>query len=77
MANVIINDTHLTNIANAIRDKNGSSDTYKPSEMANAIESIETGGGEAVLQEKKIAPTTSSQIKTPEEDYDGLSKVTI
>ena len=40
MAKVLVTDTHLTNIANAIRDKNGSSDTYKPSEMASAIQSI-------------------------------------
>lgn len=47
MANVIINDTNLTNIANAIREKNGSTDTYMPSEMADAIAAIETGGGGA------------------------------
>lgn len=45
MAIVTIDDTHLTNIANAIRGKNGSSATYKPSEMANVISNIETGGG--------------------------------
>ena len=45
MAKVLVTDTHLTDIANAIRDKNGSTDTYKPSEMANAISNIETGGG--------------------------------
>lgn len=45
MANVIINDTNLTNIANAIREKNGTTDTYKPSEMAEAILAIEAGGG--------------------------------
>ena len=44
MANVIINDTNLTNIANAIREKNGLTDTYKPSEMAGAILAITTGG---------------------------------
>lgn len=43
MANVVINDNHLTNIANAIREKNGTNDTYKPNEMANAINNIETG----------------------------------
>lgn len=41
MANVIINDTNLTNIANAIREKNGGTTTYKPSEMASAILAIE------------------------------------
>ena len=44
MANVIINDTNLTNIANAIREKNGLTDTYKPSEMATAILAIQGGG---------------------------------
>lgn len=43
MANVIINDTNLTNIADAIRSKTGSNDTYLPSEMANAISSISSG----------------------------------
>lgn len=43
MAIVTIDDTNLTNIANAIRSKNGTNNTYKPSEMASAIESIETG----------------------------------
>lgn len=45
MANVIVNDTNLTNIANAIREKNGETTSYKPSEMAAAIAAIEGGGG--------------------------------
>lgn len=45
MANVVINDAHLNNIAAAIRAKNGSADTYKPSEMAAAINAIENTGG--------------------------------
>ena len=45
MANVIINDTNLTNIANAIREKNGTSDKYKPNQMAGAILAIQGGGG--------------------------------
>lgn len=43
MANVIIDNTHLTNIANAIREKADSSDKYKPGEMADAISAIEVG----------------------------------
>ena len=50
MANVIINDTNLTNIANAIREKNGLTNTYKPSEMAAAILAITTGGGGADVE---------------------------
>lgn len=33
----------LTGIANAIREKNGSSDTYTPADMAGAILAIESG----------------------------------
>ena len=40
MANVVIDDTHLSDIAAAIREKNGLTDTYKPSEMAAAIQAI-------------------------------------
>ena len=44
MPNVLVSDVYLTNIANAIREKNKSTDTYKPSEMALAISEIKTGG---------------------------------
>ena len=42
---VLVNESSLTGIANAIRNKNGLSTTYKPNEMAAAIEAIQTGGG--------------------------------
>lgn len=44
MSNVLVNDEYLSDIADAIRAKNGSSDTYKPSQMAGAIEDISGGG---------------------------------
>lgn len=46
MANtpVVVLDDTLTNIANAIRGKNGSSDKYKPGQMADAIDNIPAGG---------------------------------
>lgn len=43
MAKAFIDDTNLTAIANAIRTKNGSTDTYLPSAMPAAIEAIPTG----------------------------------
>ena len=46
MADYLIKDTTLTNIADAIRAKKSSTDTYTPAEMATAISSIESGGGE-------------------------------
>lgn len=45
MAKVLVNESSLTGIADAIRGKNGSADTYKPSEMAAAITAISGGGG--------------------------------
>jgi hypothetical protein len=63
MANVIINDTNLTNIANAIREKNGGTTKYKPSEMANAILAIEGGGPEV-----DIIPT-EAYVLTGDRDY--------
>lgn len=45
MSNVIVNDANLSAIGNAIRGKNGTTNTYKPSEMAAAITAIQTGGG--------------------------------
>ena len=45
---VVVLDSTLTDIADAIRGKNGSSDTYKPSEMSTAITAIPSGGGDIV-----------------------------
>lgn len=42
MSIVTIEDTNLTNIANAIRSKSNTTTTYKPNEMASAINSITT-----------------------------------
>lgn len=43
MANVFIDDTNLNNIANAIRGRNSSNNTYLPAEMGDAILNIDTG----------------------------------
>lgn len=42
---VTLDDTRLMAIADAIREKTGTTELYKPSEMANAIKEIQTGGG--------------------------------
>ena len=44
MAKVLITDTHMTDIADAIREKLGVATTYTPDQMAVAIESIPSGG---------------------------------
>ena len=45
MANVIVDDTNLKNIANAIRAKKGTTVKMLPSEMANEISAIQTTTG--------------------------------
>ena len=47
MSNVLIDSTYMTGIANAIRTKSGTQDTYLPSEMPSAINNIPSGGGGA------------------------------
>ena len=44
MSKVFVEDTELQAIADAIREKNGKEDTYKPSQMADAVRTIESGG---------------------------------
>ena len=46
MAKKLYEETAVANIANAIRNKNGQTTTYKIAEMAQAINNIPTGGGE-------------------------------
>ena len=46
MSKVLVNETSLIGIADAIRGKNGETATYKPSEMAAAIINLPTGGEE-------------------------------
>lgn len=43
MSKALISESVLTGIADAIRAKNGSTDTYTPAQMATAIEDIPTG----------------------------------
>ena len=46
MANKLYEETDIQNIANAIREKTKSTDTFKVSEMANAVANIQTGSVE-------------------------------
>jgi hypothetical protein len=46
MGNVLVQETSLKDIANAIREKNGTEETYKPAEMGSAVRAIESGGGD-------------------------------
>lgn len=50
MANVLVESNSLQDIADAIRTKNGTQNTYKPSQMADAIENLPSGGGTGTKQ---------------------------
>lgn len=73
MANVLVNDLYLGDIADAIRSKLNVQTTYKPSQMANAIESI--GGGGSSLGTKSI--TANGTYNASSDSLDGYSQVTV
>lgn len=49
MSKVLVSESNLQDIANSIRAKNGSQETYTPSQMSEAIDEIQTGGGKVIL----------------------------
>lgn len=64
MAMKLINESSLVAIGNAIRAKNGSSDTYTPAEMVTAIGNI-SGGGEPV----EVLPSNLTTFNNVRGDY--------
>ena len=61
MGKVLVTESHLLDIANAIRGKNGLANLYKLSEMSDAINAISTGGVE-LPNYRKYTVTVSSDI---------------
>lgn len=61
MPNVLIQDSTMQSIADAIRTKNGTQDTYKPSQMPQGIIDIE-GGGDNELFESIVDGSISGDI---------------
>ena len=72
MAIKFIDDSILTAIANAIRTKLSSSDTYKPSEMATAISSISGG-----ITPTGTKPISITQNGTTTEDVTSYASASI
>lgn len=72
MSKVLVTESNLSGIAAAIRAKNGGSDTYKPGQMAAAIQALPDP---ATLVSKTIIANGSYD---PEDDNaDGYSAVTV
>ena len=71
MANKLYEETDIQNIANAIREKAGTADTFKVSEMANAISEIKTNNGNTLISSKCFDIQFESEV-----DYIDVSKLT-
>ena len=59
MAKAIINEQSLTDIADAIRAKNGSADTYTPAEMATAITDLPSGANVGLCMQIRAEKITT------------------
>jgi hypothetical protein len=71
MANKLYEETDIQNIANAIREKAGTADTFKVSEMANAVSNIKTNNGNTLISSKCFDIQFESEV-----DYIDISKLT-
>lgn len=74
MAQVLVTESYLDDIADAICEKNGSEDTYTPAQMAGAIEDIQTAD-EVVLVSKSIS--ANGTYNPASDSADGYSGVTV
>lgn len=74
MANVVVNDASLQDVANAIREKNGLETKYKPAEMGQAIRDIPSGGKEPVIEELSI---TGNGVYNAPEGIDGYNPISV
>lgn len=74
MAVVAISDSILTDIADAIRSKNGQETLYKPSDMPDAIEAISGGSSTPVINSLSV---TENGTYTAPTGVDGYSPITV
>ena len=70
MSVILVNDSTMTDIANAVREKDGSSTKMLPSEMAGKIQGISVG-------EKRIIPTKMITTISTSTVYNGMGTLYI
>ena len=73
MANVLVAESSLQAIAAAIRQKNGTQDTYTPAQMGPAVLDISGGGGAPVLISKGL--TRNGIYRAADDSADGYSEI--
>ena len=72
---ILCDKTDLVNIANAVRNKNGTSNTYYVSELGTAVQNIQIAPS---LQAKEVNITANGTTNVAADaGYDGLSGVTV
>ena len=81
MAEYLIQDTTLTGIANAIREKTGGTDPVAVSDMAAQIEGIQAGGGgndvlDALIDRSITEVSSSSATSIGESAFQGCRSLT-
>lgn len=69
--NKLYEEIDIQNIANVIREKTGTADTFKVSEMANAVSNIKTNNGNTLISSKCFDVQFESEV-----DYIDVSKLT-
>ena len=74
LSNVLVEESYLQDIADSIRNKNGSADTYTPSQMAPAILALPSGST-PVLGTKVI--TYNGEFPANDDGLDGYSSVSV
>ena len=76
MGQVLISESNLTNIADAIRTKSGTTSKYTPSNMATAILNIPGGGSTPTIESLSVTPSATTQTFNSS-SVDGYKPVTV
>lgn len=77
MKRYLVSEGTLTTIADAVRNKTGTTGKLTPASMAEKIATIRTYEGNPVLTGITIAPTGTEIVKVPPNGIDGFGIVTV
>lgn len=77
MKRYLVREGTMTAIADAVRNKTGSSEQLSPAGMAEKIALIRTYEGDPVLEGVTITPTGTEIVKVPPHGVDGFGIVTV
>lgn len=75
MANKLYEESYIQDIADAIREKNGTSTTYKVSQMGAAVRAIEGSGGDQSDSEKFKSLLNKTITEITADDLSGMSRI--